>query len=165
MSSYLMVELSVPKTPGNRNAVADFYSAITWHSWQDSEDADLVYVAPSYIGTPVMGYWLTTNQEKCRVFQEVATLEPKSFFENTHCLTLPSVTETVFVLEDKEIITRIWTQAEQIILHEHTVMNPMEHQSKYPATMGFRFRDPFGNRIRVTTDPGYEISRRYRELT
>jgi hypothetical protein len=155
--SYLIVELFVPRNDRNLRAIIKFYSALRWLTWPDTEDRFLIYVTPNVEPSPVLGYWLTLNSDTQSAFRAVGGSEQAKTFVNSHELVLPAATESVLVLKSDESVSHVWELAQSILTSQNATIEPMRYKAQYPKAIGFRFQDPFGHRIRVTTDPGYEL--------
>lgn len=158
MCAYLMAELFAPRTEQNHEAILRFYTALGWRSFSDSEDYHLVYTMPNVNCCPFIAYWLTTNQETCSAFRPTTTPDDAGLFVNSHRLAAPPAFEPVLVIDSAATIMQIWAAAQSVLTGQNTTVNPGRYKNKYPRAAGFRFRDPFGHRIRVTTDPGYEAT-------
>jgi hypothetical protein len=157
MSSLLMVEIFVPRNIKNRYALIKFYNALRWHYWWDTEDDNLFYITPDADIGPVVGYWLTINPETLEGFEVLTDYEKEPPFGNIHRLRLAASTEAVLILSDHKIVERIWALARPTLSSQAATVDPADHRQRYPTTTGFRFKDPFGHRIRVTTSPNYEL--------
>lgn len=166
MRAYLLVELAVPRHEANWRALHAFYALLGWHTWSDLEDEYLVYVQPIRGKMPVVAYWLTENHTVRGSFTAAAHVTNGESvlathfdygLQNSHFLTSTSPVETVLVIQDRSALESLWCGSSHVLESSPLTTDFATYRRRYPRCAGFRFHDPFGHRIRVTTDPGYEI--------
>lgn len=156
---YLMVELFVPRTNQNREAIFTFYRSLGWRLWSDTEDRNLIYTMPDIKEGSFVGYWLTVNPDTCSAFRSNWRASAGASWDNSHVLVLPATVEPALVLGSSLVVEAVWERASAVLIGKDATVDPAQYGKRYPGVAGFRFTDPFGHRIRVTTDPGYEFYR------
>jgi hypothetical protein len=142
----LMVELMVPRDPSTTKQITDFYSAIGWQTWPDSHEGDNArYVSPAPETPTTIMYWQTMTPEKTDHFVGEAG--------NFHLPVVNKLVEVVFVMSSTDAVEDVWNRGGKVL--QSRAYKPLE---PYYGGLDMRFADPFNYALRVTTNPGYELS-------
>ena len=151
----LMNELMVPRTEDVRQRIFDFYYEIGWPTYPDADTEDFIYVQPeSDLETPAtFAYWLTQNPDKIAHFKMHEADEPSEFARGLRLPGLLDLVEISLVVPDDETVRTLYTRGGSVLeAHAYT---PLRTHS---SAMEFRIADPFNYSLRVTANPGYQLS-------
>jgi len=151
-----MVELMVPRDSAVAQRLEGFYQDIGWSVYNSSSDEFFTYVSPHIDDRimPVVGYWQTENETKTVLFEDNEQSAPSEYAKGLRLPNLQELVEVCLVVpSDKDVQTIYQKGGETIRAHTH--IEPHIHD----GAQEFRFSDPFNYSLRVTTNPGWELTR------
>jgi|SRR5665213_1496794 len=151
----LMDEFMIPRNPSVAERLHGFYEDIGWDVRNSTGSEFFIYVSPqvSEGPPPTPAYWQTENERKIARFVFNESFEPTPY---AHGLILPQLEDLVevclIVPSDEDVHTIFERGGSTLERHTHT---PLQDHA---GAQEFRFSDPFNYSLRVTANPGWEVS-------
>ncbi len=151
----LMTELMVPRHPVVAARIVDFYELIDWDVRNSTGSEYFTYVNPqtSEGVPPTVAYWQTENTDKIARFEEHDDIRPSVFAQGLRLSNLQDLIEVCLVVPSDDNVHAIFERGGRL-LERHTHILPRDHA----GSQEFRFSDPFNYSLRVTANPGWEIT-------
>jgi len=151
----LMVELNVPRSLEVAERIHGFYGDIGWRTWDDSREEFTSYVSPvaASAPAPVLLYWQTTSEDKVEYFNPDEGPELSGYSAGVRLPKLQKLVEVCLVVPTDDDVHTIFERGGPL-LEKHAHVVPRTHAGREE----FRFADPFNYSLRVTANPGWEIT-------
>jgi hypothetical protein len=151
-----MVELMVPREPEVPARIVGFYEQIGWIVAASTESEHLTYVSPPVKEgiSPTVAYWQTESASKISHFEVNPDPEPSFYSRGLRLPKLQDLVEVCLVVPSDEAVRKLYERGDSLLeAHAHTRLR--EHAGRQE----FRLADPFNYSLRVTADPGWEITK------
>jgi len=157
-SNRTIQEFNIPRDATSTVRLLGFFGqGLGWEdAREDSEEAGFWYIGPYRDQPPTVTYWQTENTDKIGLFVRNDSPEPSKWSRGLHlppaALGLVALCEQTLLVPNDDHTQVLWDQGGDL-LQAHATQPLCPHS----GVLEFRFRDPFGFQLRVTSDPGYEM--------
>lgn len=156
-----MLELIVPRAPQVAQQIHGFYDAIGWDVRDDTESEFDTLASPdvgaSFVA-PTIAYWQSKNPQRRAHFKTNRQPVPSEFARGLRLKAMAAkillLSENILIVPSDDDVHAIFERGGDILRAHAANIPPHEHA----GVQEFRFTDPFGFPLRVTSDPGYQVN-------